>query len=242
MQEKYKDPETGKMVPVQRICGTGLFSDPNDLGLVLITGVPIALYWMARRETGGKRWLWLLPLAVFFYTLILTSSRGSMLALMAGLGVLFLLRHGRRRSVMVGLAVFPVLLIVFAGRMTDFTSSEGTGSGRIQLWSEGLWMFREAPLWGVGMNEFRDAARLVAHNSFHPLLRRIGAARRTHAVPSAFVLAARHDSSVARPGAHRRPRACKLHPFLMAFFVAFLVGIPCSCRGPMSCRPTPCSA
>ena len=92
MQEKYRDPSTGKMVDVRRLCGTGLFNDPNDLGLILVAGVPICLFWLLRRQGGLKRFLWIAPLLIFLYALILTQSRGSFLSFLVALAVLFWLR------------------------------------------------------------------------------------------------------------------------------------------------------
>ena len=34
------------MTKVQRMCGTSIYNDPNDLALVLVTGIPICLCWL----------------------------------------------------------------------------------------------------------------------------------------------------------------------------------------------------
>lgn len=224
VQEKFRDPDTGKMVDVRRMCGTGLFNDPNDLGLVLVAGVSICLFWLLRREAGTLRLLWLGPLAIFLNALLLTHSRGSLLGLLASLAVLCLLRYGMRKSMLVGACVFPVLLAVFAGRMTDF-SSPGTGQSRIVLWSDGMHMFRESPLWGVGMHQFVAYARLVAHNSFIHCFAELGLLGGCLFL-GAFAFALFGLIRVAKnPDLIHDAELRNLFPYVMAIFVAFLVGI-----------------
>src|SRR5260370_10175657 len=106
------------------------------------------------------------PLLLFGYGLVLTRSRGGFLALVAGLFTLFQARFGWRRTLLLASAGLPLLFVLFAGRQTTLSTVEGTGQDRIQLWSEGLGLFREAPLFGIGQGEYADRVGLVAHNSF----------------------------------------------------------------------------
>src|SRR5205814_9877341 len=63
--------------------------------------------------------------------------------------------------------VLPAMFFVFAGRQTNIsTGADDTMQARIQLWSEGLQLFREAPLFGIGYREYAEQAGQVAHNSF----------------------------------------------------------------------------
>src|SRR5205823_3488992 len=62
--------------------------------------------------------------------------------------------------------VLPALFALFAGRQTDLSAAGGTGQARIQLWSEGLALFREAPFFGVGQGSYAEHVDQVAHNSF----------------------------------------------------------------------------
>ena len=50
--------------------------------------------------------------------------------------------------------------------MTSISADEGTGQARIQLWSDGLMFFQQSPLFGIGMENYRQFSRHVAHNSF----------------------------------------------------------------------------
>ena len=64
--------------------------------------------------------------------------------------------------------ILPVMLFLFGGRQTDFANATqgDTGQQRIQLWSQGLVLFRQAPVFGIGANRFADQLGWVAHNSF----------------------------------------------------------------------------
>jgi hypothetical protein len=66
------------------------------------------------------------------------------------------------------------LLIVFSGRMTEISPSATTGQQRVQIWSDGLQMFREDPIFGVGVGEYNQRAGFVAHNSFLHCFAEIG--------------------------------------------------------------------
>jgi len=58
MEQTDIDEETGEIIVFYRLCSTGIYNDPNDLCLILVTGMVICLYWLTNRGT----WLiWRLP-------------------------------------------------------------------------------------------------------------------------------------------------------------------------------------
>jgi O-antigen ligase len=60
------------------------------------------------------------------------------------------------------------VLLAFKGRMTnlDDAMEQGTAQTRIQLWSEGLQLFKRDPLFGIGQNNYVEEVGQAAHNSF----------------------------------------------------------------------------
>src|SRR5262249_58067648 len=68
--------ETGRETVLSRLSGMGIFHDPNDLCLVLVTGMAIALYGLGDRRLRWRRFLWAAPLALFGHALTLTHSLG----------------------------------------------------------------------------------------------------------------------------------------------------------------------
>jgi O-antigen ligase len=110
------------------------------------------------------------PLGLCGYAELLTYSRGGFLGLLTGLGVLFAMRYGWRKSLLLGALLLPVLWFLFTGRATDLsTANQGTGQERIQLWSIGLQKLRDSPLFGIGKDQFSlesGDTGLGVHNSF----------------------------------------------------------------------------
>ena len=145
------DKATGELIDTPRLQSTGLFNDPNDLAMILVTGVVIALCFAADPATGILRPLMLPLIGLLGYAICATKSRGGFLALMAALSVLCHARWGWKRTVLAAVIVLPVLLVVFKGRMTSFNDAmegEGTARARVELWSDGLQAFKAAAyLW-----------------------------------------------------------------------------------------------
>ncbi len=152
-----------------RLQSTGMFNDPNDFCLVLVTGMVICLYAMGDPRTGVAGILmWLPGLIGFGYALFLTRSRGGFLAMLGALLALFYTRFGFWRSSILSLFVLPVMFVLFAGRSTELSSGSGTGQDRLKLWSEALGFFQQSPLFGIGEGEFAEESddHKVAHSSF----------------------------------------------------------------------------
>jgi O-antigen ligase len=150
----------------ERLRGSGIFADPNDLCSLLVVGFCLALYWLTEPRGGPGRVLWLMPLGVMGFTVVETQSRGGLLALFVGLAAVARARIGWGRALAVGAVLLPLLPIVGGSRVKDLSTSSGTGQERIQLWSDALMMLRGAPLLGVGEGQFSGESGLVAHNSY----------------------------------------------------------------------------
>jgi O-antigen ligase len=239
--DKVRDDQTGQLSDVQRMCGTGIFNDPNDFALVLVAAIPLCLCWLSDPTKKMMRPFWLLLLLFFGYALMLTHSRGGFFALVAGLLVLFHLHFGGRKTLLLGLIFFPLLFAVFAGRMTSFSTEEGTGQTRIQLWSDGLALFLHSPLFGIGMENYRHFSSHVAHQSFIHCYSELGLIGGTLFL-GAFYFAIKGMYDLRRPltatplplGETGRgegaindldPELRRLHPFLMATLIAYTIGI-----------------
>jgi O-antigen ligase len=156
---------TGEAYTVLQLYGTGIFSDPNDLCLALTIGVGLSLYALDARRSIG-RWLWVVPVMVFGYTVAVTKSRGGFLAMLACVVATCFARFGWRRSVPIVALLLPVLFVLFAGRQTDLSTSSGTGQQRIQFWVESMAAFRRMPLFGLGSGKVSDEIGHEAHNSY----------------------------------------------------------------------------
>ncbi len=217
----------GQEVVVNRMQGTGLFHDPNEVAVLVAVAMPACLYWLTDRASGVLRLLWLFPMAVLGYGLVLTQSRGGLLALLLGLLAMVRVRFGTTATVLLGLLLLPGVAYVAAGRMTSVGSAleEGTGRSRLELWSDGLEMFRSSPLVGVGRDQFQEFAGHVAHNSYLHAFSELG-------VVGGLLFVGAFWYALSRVWALRRqartitePTLARLHPYLLGMLVAQCVGM-----------------
>jgi hypothetical protein len=157
---------TGELVDFVQLQGSGIFSDPNDLCLALVMGMGLALYKLTDRRSGLVRILWIAPLGLFLYGLSLTHSRGGLVGTLAGMLALFVSRFGWKRSIPLAVVSLPAMLVLFAGRQTNITVSNGTGQARVQLWVYSFQAFLRFPFFGLGQGLLADEIGQESHNSF----------------------------------------------------------------------------
>ncbi|MEZ4706076.1 MAG: O-antigen ligase family protein [Caldilineaceae bacterium] len=157
--------------------------DPNDMGITLAIGMPMAWYLAtsSRERTMG----WLLRLLNYAYipgsvmAILLAASRTSLLAT-APAALYILLTFSRLRLVT---RVFVLSILVYAlfaiqpyipessfQRLSQTGDSIASGNltGRVDIWREGYQVFAAHPLNGVGSGTFRDAIdkKKAPHNVF----------------------------------------------------------------------------
>jgi putative inorganic carbon (hco3(-)) transporter len=157
-----------------RIQYVGIFNDPNDLGLLFVLTLPMAVYLSSAGGWFGiKRLLWLACAALLLYGIYLTDSRGAMLAVALILGVYLWRRRGLLVAALLGSAVLVGMLLL-PSRLQDLSPGEESASGRVDAWYEGFQMFIAHPLFGVGAGNFTDYNFLTAHNSFVLVLAETG--------------------------------------------------------------------
>jgi len=222
--DQVRDANTGELVKVNRMCGTGIFNDPNDFALILVTAIPLCFCWLTDSTQRAMRPIWLILLLFFVYALMLTQSRGGFLALIAGSVTLIHLKYGAKKTVLLGMIFLPPLLAVFAGRMTSFSADEGTGQARIQLWSDGLDIFRVSPLIGIGMDNYRQFSNHVAHQSFIHCFSELGVIGGTLFL-GAFYFALKGVFDLRNRLDDVDPELARLYPFLAAMLVGYTMGI-----------------
>jgi putative inorganic carbon (hco3(-)) transporter len=141
----------------------GIFSDPNDLGQLFIIALAFVVYLLAIRKSSVSGIVLTLTGAWLIYGVILTNSRGAMLATMAILALECWRRFGKVAVVVASVLVVPALLAVT--RLSKLSAGEESAFDRLQAWYEGIQMLRGSPIFGVGFGNFTDHSVLTAHNS-----------------------------------------------------------------------------
>lgn len=157
-----------------RIQYVGIFNDPNDLGLLFVMSLPMAVYLGGRGGLMGlRRLFWMSVAAVLLYGIYLTNSRGTLVALIVVLGVYLWQRRGLVVAGIMGVAAFGGLLLL-PSRLQGMEVGEASAMGRVESWYEGLHMFLASPVFGVGADAYSDIHYLTAHNSFVLVLAETG--------------------------------------------------------------------
>lgn len=223
------DPETGKSVSYERLQGTGIFMDPNDLCLALSLGVLCCLANVIDTRAGMFRVAWLAPIVPLVYTLKLTESRGGLLGLLCGLVALCRARYGWKRTLPLAAVALPAAILLAGGRQAsiDIGRQDDTAQGRIQLWAEGLLCLRHAPLFGVGANNYPDATGtgLVAHNSYVNAYTELGLVGGSVFVGLFYFALRPLEQLAANRSGILDPELRRLQPFVLAIGVAYAAGI-----------------
>ncbi len=147
-------------------------TDPNYLALALVIGVPLVLFRSTTvKATWQKAVCWLyVPAAVV--GVVLTGSRGALLALAAAV-VAYALLAGAKARVLLGAGALLCLLV--AGLLPSQVSERfasipeelrhGTLSDRRDLWVRGTRVAEDHPVEGIGAGATAGLFDVAAHNT-----------------------------------------------------------------------------
>jgi len=144
--------------------GIGIFQDPNDLALNIVCFLPFVLphfhkYLLSR--TWLTSILFLIPMAT---GILYTRSRGGILGMAAVFWYYFHRRVGLVLSI--GALLFMLSLILTLPRFGSTGVDDVSTRGRMEHWVEGLNLFKEKPIFGIGIGQFVERHGATAHNSF----------------------------------------------------------------------------
>ena len=147
----------------------GIFGNPNDLALNMVTFLPVAIVMaMSRRYPLVQRAAAAVMGALMLATIVFTKSRGGVVGLLAMLAAFVLLARKIRPGfavalVAVVLAAVPFMPASFWERMTsifdeeiDRTEFTGSREARRIVMEEGIKTFLAYPLTGVGAGQFKN--------------------------------------------------------------------------------------
>ncbi len=222
------DPETGEPIFFKQLQACGVFGDPNDFSLVLVTGILATIYFVSEAKGWLKKLAFALPAPLLIYAFALTKSRGGFLSLMAGIGVYLFARLGWKRGLRVGLLIFPLLIAGLAGRQTNINmDDDDTAAGRVKLWREGFQLFKTAPVFGIGYGTYADEAQQVAHNSYVHAYTELGFIGGTVFLSAMLlpILAMGWQKKTMGRHSSPAPEDMRLEPLMLAAIIAYAVGL-----------------
>jgi O-antigen ligase len=155
-------PLTGLPPKDQRPYYVGIFNDPNDLGQLFVIALTFAIYLLAISRQRLSQLFLCGSLVWLFYGMILTDSRGTLLAALAVLALEGWRRYGK---IAVGIGAALALPALFAvTRLSELSAGEQSANDRIQAWYQGIQMLRTHPAFGVGLGNFTEYNPNTAHN------------------------------------------------------------------------------
>jgi putative inorganic carbon (HCO3(-)) transporter len=143
----------------------GIFEDPNDLGQILATSIPLVFAYPRRLRPvtiialGGIVWL-------LIAALLTTVSRGSMVAVIVTvLGILFLRLPVKMLPYAGGVVLIGGLVMCAVGGATLLDAS---ARERVVFWGDANHAFKQNPLFGIGYNMFTSITEKdrAAHNAY----------------------------------------------------------------------------
>jgi O-antigen ligase len=161
--------------------------DPNDLGLTLALGIPMAWQLMHRQAGRLGRWVNGVYLPAAIVSVLLTASRGALVATVIATSIVVwsFARLGRRAKVTTVLLISVTAAGVHAvtpasswQRLAKGREELATGdiSYRLVIWRAGAREFLARPTAGVGAGAFRVAVEpalgraWAAHNTYLAIL------------------------------------------------------------------------
>jgi hypothetical protein len=159
----------GEIVQVR---GIGIFHDPNDLALTIVSIVPFLLPAFHKPFLSRVSWTGILFLIPMTMGVVFTRSRGGILGLAAVAWYYFYRRVGLFFS-LIALGLLATVLVAIP-RMESISTEESSARSRMEHWSHGLSLLRQKPIFGVGKDMFAEHYPQTAHNSFILVLSELG--------------------------------------------------------------------
>ncbi|RPI74742.1 MAG: hypothetical protein EHM45_17480, partial [Desulfobacteraceae bacterium] len=161
-----------------RTFGAGGYTyDPNDLAMLMVTTLPIAIMQGLAAKKFLSRAFYLAGSAVCVIVFTYTMSRGGFLGLIGVvLFMLFTKIPQINKKLIIGFLI--ILSIVFIYKLDPVYSDRlrtiradvsdiKAGSGRILVWKRGLVIFKDHPILGVGPGVFMDCyGSYIMENKF----------------------------------------------------------------------------
>ena len=137
--------------------------DPNFSGglLTIFFSIAITFYLFKKKKN------YFFAAAVFFTAIILTFSRSSYLAVMTAVFVIGLVKSPK--IILIAMLLFLIIAISsnkVRDRILGVIAIDQTAQARIESWQNGILIFRQNPILGVGFNTYRFAQEKYGYFSF----------------------------------------------------------------------------
>ena len=143
----------------------GMFENPNDLALNLVTFLAPTLFIIFQDKKTSRRLFAAAIAAAMVAAIVCTKSRSGFLGLV-GMGAVVLYYLAKVKPALVlgvllaGLLALPVMPSSFWDRMDSIVNADedetGSRAARLRLLEQGMEVFLENPITGIGAGQFRN--------------------------------------------------------------------------------------
>ncbi|HEX7997642.1 MAG TPA: O-antigen ligase family protein [Pyrinomonadaceae bacterium] len=224
------------LIAGQRVLGVvgGMFGNPNDLALHLVTMIPLAFGLFLSTRRIVLKPLYAACMLLMVGGVVATFSRGGFLGLL-GACLVFTWKLGRRnRGVVIGLLVVLIVVIFlfapgeYASRLGSITAPGGDASSasRRDLLLRSILVALRHPLLGIGMGNFSIVAQResVSHNAYTQVAAEMGmAATLIYVLFMVFPLKGLRLMAKATSDTRRESRIYYMSIALQASLVAYMI-------------------
>ncbi|HKR01587.1 MAG TPA: O-antigen ligase family protein [Pyrinomonadaceae bacterium] len=169
--------------------GTGIFGNPNDMALFLVTIVPVAIALFFGTRGPIRKILYAACALLMMAAIVLTYSRGGFLGLLVALGFLAW-KLGRRHRLSIGLCTLLIFVLLIALAPGNYTmrllsifvpslDPVGSSSSRKAELLRSIQVAVNNPVFGVGMGNyapFMSVREHVTHNTYTEVAAEMGMA------------------------------------------------------------------
>ena len=143
----------------------GMFENPNDLALNLVTFMAPALFIVFQDKKPSRRLIAAAVCVVMLGAIVCTKSRSGFLGLLA-MGAVVMFYTARVKpgivlaAIVAGMMALPAMPDLFWNRMDSIMNAEedstGSRAARLRLIDQGIQVFLDNPVTGIGAGQFQN--------------------------------------------------------------------------------------
>ena len=147
----------------------GTFSGPNQAAFYMLMYIPLAAYFFKKYKT-----LSIIGIPLALLALVLTYSRSALLGLML-MGVVYfavvnkdwIKGNAKKLGIVAFFGLVVLILVLYIATPDALIRPEST-SEHFSKWIEGLKVWSQSPIWGLGVGEAGPAARALSSTPLIP--------------------------------------------------------------------------
>jgi O-antigen ligase len=145
----------------------GIFDGPGVFSVIYSTALPFLLNGVRKIYSRTIRIFSVISIPLVMVAIYFNGSRGGMLATLFVWGIHFLASVRRKKMfMMIGGVLCSAIIAIAPSYLIQVDDPEKSSDYRIEMWSEGLEMIIQNPVFGIGRGNFAQyTGKLVAHCS-----------------------------------------------------------------------------